>query len=259
MAARQMVMESPYYGPELKRMLPIIMEGQSDTATFDTVLELLCLGGRSLPHAVMMMIPEAWSKNVDMDPDRRAFYEYHATLMEPWDGPAAIAFCDGKVIGATLDRNGLRPARYKITKDDLVILSSEAGVLNTEPDMVLKQGRLRPGRMLLIDLEKGQVLDDEAIKREICTQKPYRKWVEENMVRLNQLPDVKGVKKEEDHAAIIEGMRAFGYTTEDLLNTMKPMAVNGEEATGSMGGDVSLPVLSDKPQQIGRASCRERV
>ena len=157
MAARQIVMESPYYGPELKRMLPIIMEGQSDTATFDTVLELLCMGGRSLPHAVMMMIPEAWSKNAAMDPDRKAFYEYHATLMEPWDGPAAIAFCDGKVIGATLDRNGLRPARYKITKEDIVILSSEAGVLNTEPDMVLKQDRLRPGRMLLIDLEKGQI------------------------------------------------------------------------------------------------------
>jgi glutamate synthase (NADPH/NADH) large chain len=252
MAARQIVMESPYYGPELKRMLPIIMEGQSDTATFDTVLELLCMGGRSLPHAVMMMIPEAWSKNAAMDPDRKAFYEYHATLMEPWDGPAAIAFCDGKVIGATLDRNGLRPARYKITKDDIVILASEAGVLNTEPDMILKQDRLRPGRMLLIDLEKGQILDDEEIKREISTQKPYRKWVEENMVRLGQLPDVSGTKKEENHDTIIESLRAFGYNTEDLLTTMKPMALNGEEATGSMGVDVSLPVLSDKPQPLFR-------
>jgi glutamate synthase domain-containing protein 2/glutamate synthase domain-containing protein 1/glutamate synthase domain-containing protein 3 len=252
MAARQMVMDSPFFGPDLKRMLPIVMEGQSDTATFDTVLELLYMGGRSLPHAVMMMIPEAWSKNTEMDPDRKAFYEYHAAIMEPWDGPAAIAFSDGKVIGATLDRNGLRPARYKITTDDLVILSSEAGVLNSDPSKILKQDRLRPGKMLLIDLEKGQIVDDEEIKRQISTQKPYRKWIDENMVRLSQLPEVKGFVKESDHDTILEKMRLFGYTTEDILSIMKPMALSGEEAVGSMGGDSSLPILSEKPQPLFR-------
>ncbi|MDX1957679.1 MAG: glutamate synthase large subunit [Leptospiraceae bacterium] len=251
MAARQMVMESPLYGTELKRMLPIIMEGQSDTATFDTVLELLVMGGRSVPHAVMMMIPEAWSKNTEMDPDRRAFYEFHATLMEPWDGPAAIAFSDGRVIGATLDRNGLRPARYVITKDDEIIMSSEAGVLNIPPEKIVKLDRLRPGRMLLIDLVKGQIIDDEEIKSQISTAKPYRLWVEEKMVRLNNLPEPNNVKLP-NHDTILERMRAFGYTNEDVYTIMKPMAIAGEEPVGSMGLDNSLPVLSDKPQPLFR-------
>ncbi|GBF51868.1 glutamate synthase large chain precursor [Leptospira ryugenii] len=251
MAARQMVMESPLYGDELKRMLPIVMEGQSDTATFDTVLELLVMGGRSLPHAVMMMIPEAWSKNKDMDPDRRAFYEYHATIMEPWDGPAAIAFTDGRIIGATLDRNGLRPARYVVTKQDEIILSSEAGVLNLPPSEVVKQDRLRPGRMLLIDMEKGQILDDEEIKKQISTQKPYRKWVEEKMIRLGSLPDPDFVKQPQ-HETILERQRAFGYTHEDVFTIIKPMAVNGEEPVGSMGVDSALAVLSEKPQPLFR-------
>ncbi len=251
MAARQAVMESPLFGEELKRMLPIIMEGQSDTATFDTVLELLCMGGRSLPHAVMMMIPEAWSKNKDMDPDRRAFYEYHATIMEPWDGPAAIAFSDGRYIGATLDRNGLRPARYAITSDDEIHFGSETGMLNLDPEKIVKLDRLRPGRMLLIDLMKGQIVDDEEIKKQISTQKPYRLWVEEKIVRLNQLPDPVEVRHQ-NHETVLERMRAFGYTTEDVFTVMKPMAANGEEPIGSMGEDVSLPVLSDKPQALFR-------
>ncbi|MDZ4726315.1 MAG: glutamate synthase large subunit [Leptospira sp.] len=251
MAARQMVMESPLYGDELKRMLPIVMEGQSDTATFDTVLELLVMGGRSLAHAVMMMIPEAWSKNKTMDPDRRAFYEYHATIMEPWDGPAAIAFTDGRIIGATLDRNGLRPARFIITKDDEVILSSEAGVLNLPPEQILKQDRLRPGRMLLIDMEKGQILDDEEIKKQISTQKPYRKWVEEKMIRIGSLPDPDFVKQPQ-HETILERQRAFGYTHEDVFTIVKPMGVNGEEPIGSMGVDSALAVLSEKPQPLFR-------
>lgn len=250
MAARQWVMESPLYGAEIKRMLPVIMEGQSDTATFDNVLELLFMGGRSLAHSIMMMIPEAW-KTSDMDIDRKAFYEYHATFMEPWDGPAAIAFSDGKVIGATLDRNGLRPARYKITKDDIIILSSEAGVLATDHGEIVKQDRLRPGRMLLIDLEKGQILDDEQIKQEISIQKPYRKWIEENIVRLNQMPEPTSVK-EVDHETVMERMRAFGYTSEEVLNILKPMAVAGEEPIGSMGEDSSLSVLSQKPQPLFR-------
>ncbi|MCW7490756.1 glutamate synthase large subunit [Leptospira meyeri] len=251
MAARQMVMQSPLYGDELRRMLPIVMEGQSDTATFDTVLELLVMGGRSLPHSVMMMIPEAWSKNKAMDADRRAFYEYHATFMEPWDGPAAIAFTDGRIIGATLDRNGLRPARFVVTKDDEVIMSSEAGVLNLPPEEILIQDRLRPGRMLLIDMEKGQILDDEEIKKQIATQKPYRKWVEDNMIRLGSLPDPENVKQPQ-HETILERQRAFGYTHEDVFTIIKPMGVSGEEPIGSMGVDSSLAVLSEKPQPLFR-------
>lgn len=251
MAARQMVMQSPLYGEELRRMLPIVMEGQSDTATFDTVLELLVMGGRSLPHAVMMMIPEAWSKNKDMNPDIRAFYEYHATIMEPWDGPAAIAFTDGRIIGATLDRNGLRPARYVVTTDDEIIMSSEAGVLNLPPEKIVKQDRLRPGRMLLIDMDKGQILDDQEIKSQIATQKPYHKWVEENMIRISSLPEPGNVKQP-NHDTILERQRAFGYTHEDVFTLVKPMAIAGEEPVGSMGVDSSLAVLSEKPQPLYR-------
>ncbi|MCE9500810.1 MAG: glutamate synthase large subunit [Leptospira sp.] len=251
MAARQMAMESPLFGDELKRMLPIVMEGQSDTATFDTVLELLVMGGRSLPHAIMMMIPEAWSKNMSMDPDRKAFYEYHACLMEPWDGPSAIAFTDGRIIGATLDRNGLRPARYIVTEDNEVIFGSEAGVLNIPVEKILKQDRLRPGRFLLIDLEKGQILDDEEVKKQISTQKPYKKWIEENMIRLTNLANT-NTAIAPDHDTILERQRVFGYTHEDIVSIMKPMALNGEEPVGSMGSDVTLPVLSEKPQPLFR-------
>ncbi|MCC5813827.1 MAG: glutamate synthase subunit alpha, partial [Leptospira sp.] len=251
MQARQMVMESPLYGEELKRMLPIVMEGQSDTATFDTVLELLFMAGRSLPHAVMMMIPEAWSKNKDMDPDRRAFYEYHACLMEPWDGPAAIAFTDGRIIGATLDRNGLRPARYIVTKNDEIILSSEVGVLKTLGEDIVVSDRLRPGRMLLIDMEKGQILDDEEIKKQISTQKPYREWVEKNMIRLSEV-DMETNPTQPDHETILERQRAFGYTNEDVFTIVKPMAENGEEPIGSMGEDAALSILSEKPSPLFR-------
>ncbi len=251
MAARQMVMESPYYGKDLKRMLPIIMEGQSDTATFDTVLELLYMAGRSLPHAIMMMVPEAWSKNDMMDPDRRAFYEYHATMMEPWDGPAAIAFTDGVVIGATLDRNGLRPARYIVTDDDLVIMGSEVGSVPIEPERIVASGRLRPGKMLLIDLRLGRIVDDDEIKKQIVAQQPYKQWVEDNMIRLSMLPDPAFVHQP-DHSTILERQRAFGYTTEDLFQIMRPMAVNGEETIGSMGVDSALAVLSEKSQPLFR-------
>ncbi len=251
MHARQMVMESPLYGEELKRMLPIIMEGQSDTATFDTVLELLFMAGRSLPHAMMMMIPEAWSKNQQMDPDRRAFYEYHACLMEPWDGPAAIAFTDGRIIGATLDRNGLRPARYIVTKNDEIIMGSEVGALHVPEDEIILSERLRPGRMLLVDMVKGQILDDEEIKKQISTQKPYREWVEKNMIRLHEL-DIVTNPAQPDHSTILERQRAFGYTNEDVFTIMKPMAEDGEEPVGSMGDDTALPILSEKPQPLFR-------
>lgn len=251
MKAREMVMDSPVFDDDIKRLLPIIMEGQSDTATFDTVVELLHLAGRSLPHAIMMMIPEAWSKNKEMDGKRKAFYQYHATFMEPWDGPAAIAFTNGDVIGATLDRNGLRPARYVITEDDHVILASEAGVLNIEPENIRLQGRLQPGKMFLIDLVEGRMIDDKEIKNQVSSNQPYNKWIKENMIRLSDLPDPKSVHQP-DHETILERQRVFGYTTEDVLFGIKPMASSGMEALGSMGVDSALAVLSEKPVPLFR-------
>lgn len=251
MAARQHVMESPYYGKDLRRMLPIIMDGQSDSATFDSVLELLVMGGRSLPHAMMMMIPEAWSKNDFMDPDRKAFYEYHATMMEPWDGPAAVVFTDGNIIGATLDRNGLRPSRYVITKDDLVVLTSEAGTWSVDAENVAVKGKLQPGRMFILDLKQGRIIEDEEIKKEIVTQKPYRKWVNENMIKMSHLPSPDAIYNA-DFKTIHMRQRIFGYTKEDLDKVILPMAERGEEAVGSMGTDAALAVLSDKPQMLFR-------
>ena len=232
-------------------MLPIIMEGQSDSATFDSVLELLVMSGRSLPHAMMMMIPEAWSKNDLMDPDRKAFYEYHATMMEPWDGPAAVTFTDGTIIGATLDRNGLRPARYVVTKDDLVILTSEAGTYPIEPENIAKKGRLQPGKMFILDLKQGRIVDDDEVKKKIVTRKPYKKWVSENMFNLSHLPEPEFIHNA-DFETIVQRQRIFGYTKEDLMMVMKPMVVKGEEAVGSMGSDVSLAILSERPQLLFR-------
>lgn len=251
MAARQHVMESPLYGKDLKRMLPIVMEGQSDSATFDSVLELLIMAGRSLPHAMMMMIPEAWSKNDLMDPDRRAFYEYHATMMEPWDGPAAVVFTDGNIIGATLDRNGLRPSRYVITKDDLVILASEAGTYSLDPKNIASTGKLQPGKMFILDLQQGRIIEDEEIKRDIVTRQPYRKWINENMIKLHYLPTPDYIYNADFETLLIR-QRIFGYTKEDLNSLMLPMAINGEEAIGSMGTDAALAVLSEKPQLLFR-------
>jgi glutamate synthase domain-containing protein 2/glutamate synthase domain-containing protein 1/glutamate synthase domain-containing protein 3 len=251
MAARQHVMESPYYGKDLRRMLPIIMDGQSDSATFDSVLELLVMSGRSLPHAMMMMIPEAWSKNDLMDPDRRAFYEYHATMMEPWDGPAAVVFTDGNLIGATLDRNGLRPSRYVVTKDDLVVLTSEAGTLSVDAENVAVKGKLQPGRMFILDLSQGRIIEDEEIKKDIVTRQPYRKWVNENMIKLSHLPTPEYIY-DDDFKTLLIRQRIFGYTKEDLADVMLPMALTGQEATGSMGTDAALAVLSDKPQLLFR-------
>jgi len=251
MAAKQYVMDSPYYGKDLKRMLPIIMEGQSDSATFDSVLELLVMSGRSIPHAMMMMIPEAWSKNDLMDPDRKAFYEYHATMMEPWDGPAAVAFTDGSIIGATLDRNGLRPARYVVTKDDLVILASEAGTLEIDPATIEYKGKLQPGKMFIIDLNKKRIVSDDEVKNEIVKKQPYRQWVEENMFKLGDLPEPLFVRSV-DHKTVIKRMKIFGYTKEDVYKVIRPMAVDGQEALGSMGSDVALAVLSERPQLLFR-------
>ena len=251
MAARQMVMDSPVFGKDLKRMLPIIMQGQSDSASFDSVLELLSMTGRSMAHAIMMMIPEAWSKNPLMDAERRAFYEFHATMMEPWDGPAAVAFTDGSQIGAVLDRNGLRPARYVVTKDDMVILASEAGTIPVDPVNIAENGRVKPGKMFLVDMAKGRIVDDEEIKHEIVTQKPYKEWVDKQIVRLDDLPDPAFVHQP-NHETILERQRIFGYTNEDVTQVLRPMAVNAQEPVGSMGTDVPLAILSEKPQPLYR-------
>ncbi len=251
MAARQMVMESPYYGKDLRRMLPIVMAGQSDSATFDSVLELLYTGGRELPHAVMMMIPEAWSKNKQMDPARRAFYEYHANLMEPWDGPAAIAFTDGNVIGATLDRNGLRPSRFMVTRDDLVILSSEMGSVPVAPEDIVSSRRLQPGKMLLIDLSQHRIIEDDEIKKQMASRRPYADWLKKNLIRLSDLPEPFFVHPS-NPATLLERQRAMGYTNEEIFQLMIPMATAGEEPVGSMGVDAALAILSEKPQPLFR-------
>ena len=244
MAARHAAMSSKILGEDLEKLWPLIVEGQSDSACFDNALELLVAGGYSLPHAMMLLIPEAWAGNPLMDEERRAFYEYHAALMEPWDGPAAVAFTDGRMIGATLDRNGLRPARYLITDDDVVLMASEMGVLPIPQSKIVKKWRLQPGKMFLIDMEQGRIVDDAELKKQISTAKPYRKWIEQTRYYLDDMPSVAG--KIESEISLLDAQQAFGYTQEDLKFIMLPMATAGEEATGSMGNDAALPVLSSK-------------
>jgi glutamate synthase domain-containing protein 2/glutamate synthase domain-containing protein 1/glutamate synthase domain-containing protein 3 len=249
MHARQSVLASPLFGSDIKKLLPIIAPGGSDSADFDNVLELLFMAGRDLPHAMAMLIPEAWASNPHMNPEKRAFYEYHASLMEPWDGPAAIAFTDGRVIGATLDRNGLRPARYLITHDDLIVMSSEAGVLPVKPENVKKKGRLQPGKMLLVDTVAGRIVSDKEIKQRLYSRQPYAQWLAENQITLDRLaepPREHGT----DHDTILCRQRAFGYTDEDLRMILAPMAEKGEEPIGSMGADTPLACLSDRPQPL---------
>jgi glutamate synthase (NADPH/NADH) large chain len=249
MRSRESRLESPLFGDDLQKIFPIVKPGGSDSAAFDNALELLVLAGRSLPHAVMMMVPEAWENDEDMDPDRRAFYSYHSALTEPWDGPAAVAFTDGRVIGATLDRNGLRPARYSITRDGLVIMASEEGVLPIAPEDVVKRGRLRPGKMILVDLERGRVLEDDEAKKPIIRRRPYRKWLEEKEVHFDELPEAGGEPPSEP-ASLLERQRTFGYTMEDLRLLLVPMAREGKEPDGSMGTDTPLAVLSERPQLL---------
>jgi len=248
MRARQGLLESQLFGDDLKKLLPVIREGGSDTATFDNVLEFLVRAGRSLPHAILMMIPEPWSGNEEMAPDRKAFYEYHASLMEPWDGPASIAFTDGTVIGAVLDRNGLRPSRYYVTKDDLVIMASEVGVLDVPPENILVKGRLQPGRIFLIDTSQGRIVDDDEIKRELAAEYPYREWLDQHLVDIDDLPPARAV--EPDHETVLKRQLAFGYTQEDLRVLIGPMATAGEEPVGSMGTDSALAVLSERPRVL---------
>ncbi len=248
MAARHAAMRSALIGEDLEKVWPLIAEGQSDSAAFDNALELLVAGGYSLPHAMMMLIPEAWSNNPLMDEERRAFYEYHAALMEPWDGPAAVAFTDGRMIGATLDRNGLRPARYLITDDDFVMMASEMGVLTFPQEKIIKKWRLQPGKMLLIDTEQGRIIDDAEVKKELAQAKPYRDWIEKSRYFLGDLPKVNS--KAELSTDLLDAQQAFGYTQEDIKFILQPMITAGEEGIGSMGNDSALPVLSNKPKLL---------
>jgi glutamate synthase (NADPH/NADH) large chain len=247
--ARQGAISSPIIGKDLDKIWPLIYPGQSDSASFDNALEMLVMAGYSVPHAIMMMIPEAWEAHSLMDPSRRAFYEYHAAMMEPWDGPAAIAFTDGRVIGATLDRNGLRPARYIVTDDDLVIMGSECGVLPAPEEKIVKKWRLQPGKMFLVDLEHGRIIDDKELKDSLAAARPYKEWVERITVKLDDLPEP-AEKAAAPNASLLDRQQAFGYSQEDLKFILQPMAANGEEPTGSMGNDAPLAVLSSKNKNL---------
>ena len=275
MYARSASISNKAFGDDMEKVLPIINPNGSDSAMFDNTLEFLTLSGRSLAETAMMMVPEPWIKHEQMDEDVKAFYEYNSMLMEPWDGPAALAFTDGRSIVATLDRNGLRPARYVVTEDGYVILSSEAGVLPVQEDRVISKNRLRPGRMLLIDTEEGRIITNEEIKKKVATSHPYKQWIDENMVRLSDLVDdymssskapakntksaasksSKSSSKTEKNVSAVSDIevkqKMFGYTYEDIRKMVIPMADTGAEAVGAMG--------NDSPIEIGRASCRERV
>ena len=266
MRAREGVMSSPVLGADLKKLYPISFPDQSDTATFDNCIELLTMAGYPLAQAAMMMIPEPWEQHTTMDERRRAFYEYHASMLEPWDGPASIVFTDGRQIGATLDRNGLRPARYCVTDDDIVIMGSESGVLPIPEHKIVKKWRLQPGKMFLIDLEQGRMIDDEEVKASLANAKPYKRWIEDLRIRLDDVvKPVAGMDAEElpigetepqssgvetTPPAMLDLQQAFGYTQEDIKFLMSPMAVNGEEGIGSMGNDSPLAVLSDRTKPL---------
>lgn len=249
MRAREELMKSDVFGEDIKKLFPIILEGKSDSASMDMVIELLLMTGRSLPEAMMMVVPEAWERHQSMSEDKKAFYEYNACIMEPWDGPASIPFTDGNVIGALLDRNGLRPSRYTLTKSGFVIMSSEIGVLDIKPEDVVQHGRLEPGKMFLVNMNEGRIIEDDEIKNAIVTKRPYKKWLDDNLLQLAKIPYT-------ENEIPIELMdfetrqRLFGYTVEDLKTIINPMATNGAEALSSMGNDTPLAVLSDQPQLL---------
>ena len=248
MRAREGVMKSPVLGEDLKKLYPISFEGQSDTATFDNALELLTMSGYPMAQAMMMMIPEAWEQHTMMDERRRAFYEYHAAMLEPWDGPASMVFTDGRQIGATLDRNGLRPARYIVTDDDLVVMASECGVLPIPESKIVKKWRLQPGKMFLIDLDQGRIVDDEELKHQFASAKPYRQWTDAVRIKLRDVAPLAEAANFSE--SLLDRQQAFGYTQEDIKFLLSPMALAGEEAVGSMGNDTPLAVLSDKNKPL---------
>jgi glutamate synthase (NADPH/NADH) large chain len=248
MQASEATLESPAFGQDLGRLFPICTPGGSDSASFDEVLELLHLSGRSLPHAVLMMIPEAWERNEAMDAARRAFYAYHSTFMEPWDGPACVTFTDGTVIGAVLDRNGLRPGRYWVTTDGLVVLASEVGVLDIAPENIVRKGRLQPGKMFLVDTARGRIVEDDEIKAELAGAAPYEQWLNDGLVRLDDLPEREHIIH--PHASVVRRQQTFGYTDEELRIIIAPMAATGAEAIGSMGTDTPIAALSSRPRLL---------
>jgi len=249
MRAREALMESPIFGEDIKKLFPIILSGKSDSASMDMVVELLLMTGRSLPEVLMMLVPEAWEKHQTMSAEKKAFYEFNSCIMEPWDGPASIPFTDGNIIGAILDRNGLRPSRYTITKNGNVVMSSEIGVLNTKPENVVKHGRLEPGKMFLVDMNAGRIIEDEEIKHNITSKYPYESWVQENTLPLSKIPynDLKLVNEPTDYKT---RLKIFGYTQEDIATIITPMSITLKESIGSMGTDTPLAVLSDKPQLL---------
>jgi glutamate synthase domain-containing protein 2/glutamate synthase domain-containing protein 1/glutamate synthase domain-containing protein 3 len=249
MKARESLLASPLFGDEIKKLFPIVTQGGSDSAAFDSAVELLFQSGRSLPHVMAMLIPEAWSGNPHIDPERKAFYEYHASLMEPWDGPAAMAFTDGRVIGAMLDRNGLRPGRYVVTNDGIVVLASEAGVVDVPAENVRQKGRLQPGKMFLVDTVAGRIIPDDEIKRQLTSRQPYAQWIKDNQITLEQMGEPGRLHGREQGTLQLR-QRAFGYTEEDLKMILAPMAAKGEEPVGSMGTDTPLACLSDRPQLL---------
>ncbi|MFZ9075104.1 MAG: glutamate synthase large subunit [Flavobacteriaceae bacterium] len=249
MQAREELLENELFGPDIKKILPVILPGKSDSASMDMVVELLLATGRSLPEVMMMLVPEAWEKHASMEEDKKAFYQYNACIMEPWDGPASIPFTDGKYIGALLDRNGLRPSRYSVTKDGYVVMSSETGVLDILPENIERHGRLEPGKMFLVNMDEGRIIEDEEIKKEVISKRPYKKWLNENLLPLKEIPYT-GNKTPIEKEDFETRMRIFGYTQEDLKTLITPMSVEGKEAIGSMGTDTPLAVLSDRPQLL---------
>ena len=249
MKIREELMKSEAFGSDIKSMLPIVLPGKSDSCSMDMALELLLSTGRSLPEVMMMMVPEAWEKDPVMSSNKKNFYRFNSCLMEPWDGPASIPFTDGKYIGALLDRNGLRPSRYTVTKDGYVVMSSETGVLDIEPENVQKHGRLEPGKMFLVNMDEGRIIEDDEIKNTITSKRPYEEWLQENLLSLKDIPYIK--KSEQTEKEDFETrMRIFGYTQEDLKIIITPMGLNAKEAIGSMGVDTPLAVLSNKPQLL---------
>ncbi|MFN5376592.1 MAG: glutamate synthase central domain-containing protein, partial [Chitinophagaceae bacterium] len=242
---------SPFFTKEeMEMILPLVSGSQSDSASLDNMIELLTMTGRSLPHVMMMLIPEAWDGDDMMDPVKKSFYEFHASIMEPWDGPASISFTDGRMIGATLDRNGLRPSRYCVTSDDRVIMASETGALPVDPSIVIEKGRLQPGKMFIVDMEEGRIISDEEVKKNICGQKPYADYLNKYKIRLNELPEPRVTFTHLQPDQVFKYQKAFGYSAEDLENIIAPMALDGKEPIGSMGTDVPLAILSDQPQHL---------
>ncbi|RYF95730.1 MAG: glutamate synthase subunit alpha, partial [Chitinophagaceae bacterium] len=242
---------SPYFSKEeMAMLLPVVTESQSDSACLDNMIELLTLCGRSLPHVMMMLIPEAWDGDEKMDPVRKAFYEFHSAFQEPWDGPASISFTDGRLIGATLDRNGLRPSRYCVTNDDRVIMASETGALPVDPTTIIEKGRLQPGKMFVVDMEQGCIISDETLKQNICSQKPYAEWLNKYKIRLEELPEPRVLFTNLEHEQLFKYQKAFGYSTEDTDLIIATMATDGKEPIGSMGTDTPLAILSEEPQHF---------